>query len=120
MRIRNWTCISLDHSVLGNGSFLHGSIVSKVQMKSCLLLPHYLVSTQFSSLSLELIFSLGQLEPKSLMTFQSLCKLHFSSKLFLEKYIQTVPNCNSFNIWFNPGPTLYVLSFNFSPHIWHI
>lgn len=52
----------LDHSILGNGSFFHSSIVSRVQMKSCLTVPHYLVSTQFSSLSLELIFSLGQLE----------------------------------------------------------
>lgn len=52
----------LDHSVLGNGSFFHSSIVSKVQVKSCVSVPHYLISTQFSSLSLELIFSLGQLE----------------------------------------------------------
>lgn len=53
-----------DHSILENSSFLHGPIVSEVQMKCCLTLLHYLVSTKFSSLSLELIFSLSQLEPK--------------------------------------------------------
>lgn len=110
---------SLEHRSLGNSCFLHGSIVSNIHMKCCLTVLHSWVTARFSSLSLEFIFSLGQLEPKS-MTFQSLSRLHFSSKLFLGEYIQTVPSCNSFNMYFSPGPKLYVLSFNFRPHIWYI